>query len=630
MAFTGIDGGSFGEDIDGSEITAPSTGDIAYSFESIDATYLYNTGNIVYSAGSRGRYSDAYATTNSGISGSNYPFYRISANWSNGRKNLDNIKILCANAIPYNIHSGIFYTPQSGTVTFSGVSIDGNIVRTTNVFPVINNITPTTHYEIDNFDPAQHLLICYNSNSQDSIDIKNYYLQTRPELSTANILGLSCNPALSGDMTSVEDYLYNIRNPIANYILDNGKPIRYITLLYNIGIRITGTNSGSLAFDNYPAPWDVYTSDFSDFVYSHVSSGEYLPTLTIAGSLYGFFFFSGFNSHNGLRGVRQENVGCAGFESYTDSSTVGLDGNAALAIDPDNTVSIGIINSFKPWKRYSVTQFPYSILSTHVTARNKNDVSGYIKKIGQAELYNTYYRKGNKPVKNFYFVSSAYENRSGEAPVSDWVSYFNINAGNNNTIANNAAILTGICPGISVKTCYANYSLNGFASFDNWTKAPILSGRDVAGFTHHGIHTTDGLFIDGLSQATIGRYAHNHQAVLTGNNWYITNSVESFNGQNFEFNNGKCEEFYLNNNAGHGTIFSWFMSGAFGGTGYENCPVGGCVHATEPGSTRNQEYAFYGLWYSGFPFIECAWGSSKASSHTNALLYPIGDPLAVL
>ncbi len=620
MFWTGADGGSFDENIDGDLLNLPNSGDYIRGFSSLSSTYLYHSGNVKYSFGDRLRWADANVVTGSGTSQISFPFYRIDPTWANNtpqRYNFINFSGP-SYAVVNDLDSGVFYITEQKSTIFTGAGINNEIVHTTTVNPSLRYDFPNKKYTIDDFNPAEHLLICYNASSQDSIDIKNYYLSTRPELSTANILGLNCNKAFSGDMTDVYDYLNNIRLPIIDYVLDQGKPIRYVTLLYDIGVRLTGTNSGSLSTLNYPLPWDNLETNV--LIEDYMKSGICLPSMSVANSLYAFLYWSGYHTSQGLRGTRKEDTQASRDNIvHTNENTVGFDG---LHTDLQIAISSGNLN--KPWKRYSVAQFPYSLLTTHITARNKIDVSGYIKKIGQAELYNNYYRRGNKPVKNFYFFTTALSGYSGQYRPAQLYSI------TNSYYDYKALAFSGLNPTASVKSCFPNYSLNGFASFDNWVQKSVISGRDVAGFFHHGIHTLGTPFVQGISQAMIARYAHNNQARLSGDNWYITNSVESFNGLNYQFNNGDCEQFYLDAGAGHGTIFSWLMSGAFGGTGYENCPVGGCVHAEEPSLTRNEECAYYSLWFSGFPFIECAWGSTYNSLYPNGMLYPVGDPLVVI
>lgn len=81
-------------------------------------------------------------------------------------------------------------------------------------------------------NPAEQVLILYNSNSADSIEVKNYYLANRPLIGTANVLGLS---STSDETISDADYINTIETPVVNWLLANpNKKIRYIIMMYDL------------------------------------------------------------------------------------------------------------------------------------------------------------------------------------------------------------------------------------------------------------------------------------------------------------------------------------------------------------------------------------------------------------
>jgi hypothetical protein len=145
----------------------------------------------------------------------------------------------------------------------------------------------------------------------------------------------------------------------------------------------------------------------------------------------------------------------------------------------------------------------------------------------------------------------------------------------------------------------------------------------MAGFSFHGIHTS--AFDLANQQQTNAWYAFSgiNQVSFTGYNWYLMSSQESYNGHNFQVELGQLSELSRSAN-GHGTMFSWLSEGAFNGSGYSNIPVGCVGHPWEPGIIINDPRVYFGMWHSGFTFVECAWGS--ANGYISA---PIGDPLVV-
>lgn len=112
----------------------------------------------------------------------------------------------------------------------------------------------------------------------------------------------------------------------------------------------------------------------------------------------------------------------------------------------------------------------------------------------------------------------------------------------------------------------------------------ITTGNNLAGYCSWG---TDG----GLGQL----YANNGTIKWgQNNNWYLLLTVDSFNGQRSTY---------------QGNFINWFSSGAFGGTGYNNCPVAAVGNVEEPYLGSSCLSGYFNLWQTGYPFIECAWQS---------------------
>ncbi len=88
---------------------------------------------------------------------------------------------------------------------------------------------------------ADKVLVVYNVNSAESMEIAAYYLANRPEFSTANVLGVATDDA---EGVAQDVFSSTIRQPIVNWMQANpAKPIYYIVLLRGIPSRVWGTSS---------------------------------------------------------------------------------------------------------------------------------------------------------------------------------------------------------------------------------------------------------------------------------------------------------------------------------------------------------------------------------------------------
>ncbi len=95
-------------------------------------------------------------------------------------------------------------------------------------------------------DPAQNLLIVYNEKSENSVELKNYYLANRPGISNANVLAISypgsnclanCTP--DAEIASFYAFDLSVRDPLVNWIRSHPeKDIRHVVLLSGIPSRL--------------------------------------------------------------------------------------------------------------------------------------------------------------------------------------------------------------------------------------------------------------------------------------------------------------------------------------------------------------------------------------------------------
>jgi len=124
------------------------------------------------------------------------------------------------------------------------------------------------------------------------------------------------------------------------------------------------------------------------------------------------------------------------------------------------------------------------------------------------------------------------------------------------------------------------------------------NGINVAGYLSWGVHSSLG-----------ADYATSNIVNWTGNSgWYIMETIESFNGQRYQF--------------GQGNFVEWFSESAFGGSNYSNTPIGAPSNVNEPfipGPNYSSNY--FGLWANGKNAGICAWNSINTPS-----FQVVGDP----
>ncbi|MFZ5832447.1 MAG: hypothetical protein ACOY3P_20360 [Planctomycetota bacterium] len=120
-----------------------------------------------------------------------------------------------------------------------------NEVRVTNSHSEEAGYT-VTEWIPDAVVPADHVLVIFNADNADSIEVKNYYLANRPGMSGAQTIGITGCPATE----YVEDGLFDstVRAQLASYLGANSI-IRYIVVCRGIPTRLT-TDGGDRYYQN--------------------------------------------------------------------------------------------------------------------------------------------------------------------------------------------------------------------------------------------------------------------------------------------------------------------------------------------------------------------------------------------
>jgi len=162
-------------------------------------------------------------------------------------------------------NTGIATINQSGNTTYIGTgnfnviaSYTSNFVGQSVVMPINNYSgsgvsTSVFNYSPDPINVSQHVLIAYNTNSNTSIGVMNYYTGHRPLFSGANVIGLSVPSG--NEQIDYPTFSGSIQTPIFNFITGvSGKPIRYVIMLNDIATRVSGTAGTNI----YSLPYQLY------------------------------------------------------------------------------------------------------------------------------------------------------------------------------------------------------------------------------------------------------------------------------------------------------------------------------------------------------------------------------------
>lgn len=395
-----------------------------------------------------------------------------------------------------NEHGDTQYV-DSGVFTISGVSEPNEFSLSHSASLLLENVeiaeeeSEINSYIANPFVVEDHVLVVYNSGSQDSEDLKDYYLANRPNFSNANVLGLNC---VTTEGTTSSGYISDIRDPLVDWLTGNpSKPIRYIVCMLGVPTRISDGNKHSV---------------------------QYRMSLALSET----------SNRNGAR--------------YEKSP-----------------------------KQFTVAEFKQNTaLVTHINMGNLAVCQAYIDKLANADVVDsgtireTYSGSGDY---NYYL-----EDHNGYSSYSTFVKLRFENH------------LTGTFPYTQV-----DYNARGTSY--------ITGGSHVLGYCGWGNN-------GGRS----GNYANNGAIQWSSNaNWWITTTIESFNGRRSTF---------------QGNYIDWFANGAWGGSTYENTPIGAVCHVEELGIGGVVTKEFFNHWESGYLFAECAW-----ASRSTPYFLAVGDPMVV-
>ncbi len=145
---------------------------------------------------------------------------------------------------------------NDGSVVCWGDNIGGQTNTVSNLPPVkliaaggnhtlISLFSPLLQYPVD---VTKDLLLIYNTNSINSIVVKDYYLAHRPMVSEANVLGIGCP---TNEIISTADFTNQIRAAYWNWLNQNPtKHPQYVILFPDIPTRIWGDTSDTATISN--------------------------------------------------------------------------------------------------------------------------------------------------------------------------------------------------------------------------------------------------------------------------------------------------------------------------------------------------------------------------------------------
>lgn len=106
-------------------------------------------------------------------------------------------------------------------------------------FTLAVQFSTTVMYPVD---VTKDVLLIYNSNSTNSVALKDYYLAHRPMITGANVLGVACDV---GELTTSSNYDNQIAAPVFNWYSGNPtKHPQYIVLFFDIPTRLSSYPSG--------------------------------------------------------------------------------------------------------------------------------------------------------------------------------------------------------------------------------------------------------------------------------------------------------------------------------------------------------------------------------------------------
>jgi hypothetical protein len=172
--------------------------------------------------------------------------------------------------------------------------------------------------------------------------------------------------------------------------------------------------------------------------------------------------------------------------------------------------------------------------------------------------------------------------------------------------ATNSLLQSGVSPSAIIYLDGLDTILTNTTPFTYINPPQITNAANVAGYISWGFHSALGNI-----------YATTNGSVKWSGNsaWYLIETIESYNGQ--EYNES-------------GNYIQWFSANAFGGANYSNTPIGAVSNVDEPYLPGNNDSAtYFGLWAGGKNFGICAWNSYNPPEVFVHVFQAVGDPFVV-
>jgi hypothetical protein len=133
-----------------------------------------------------------------------------------------------------------------GQTNLTTSSAPAKLIAAGDGFTLASKFAPLVQYQVD---VTKDLLLIYNTNSLDSSNVCAYYLQHRPLVGGANVLGIGCSNRPS---FFPEEYTNCMAVPISNWLTQNPtKRPQYVILFLGIPWRV---NTNALTqYDHWPS-----------------------------------------------------------------------------------------------------------------------------------------------------------------------------------------------------------------------------------------------------------------------------------------------------------------------------------------------------------------------------------------
>lgn len=428
----------------------------------------------------------------------------------------------CVDSITECIITIAIDTPAPGEYSDSlEISYNTGLEHKTAVFPLKIEIFGNSDTALT---PEKNLLVVYNTLSNESKQIKDYYIANRPGFKNANVLGVAVDDSV--EPISRPNFEAAVVTPVYNWIKSNtDKTIKHVVFVRGIPRRV---GPGKVAMDTM--------SGASVLSLANTTKG--------ACDQYQLPIWSNFGAQ---------------FEgSFCDRKPI--------------DVGFSYTNPEKNYFFSPKTHPGTLALVTYLDMGSQESTIAYVDKL------KAMYQQMPEPS---LFISAQNTGEQGDT-------YYIEDTGNQYSDTWGSKINELLKAG-GARTEYHSVGGN-----------QIASARDVLGFFSWGANAGRGQWYS---------LGFGKPITFSGNSgWYIIQTAESYNGQ-------------LTGNLWQGKFSHWFSKTAFGGSNYENTPVGAVAHVDEPTLAGINHPIYFGCWDKGNLFIDCAW-MSKSAVHTIV----IGDP----